>query len=844
MRQALVLGASLLALAAAPAWAQTVPTQPPAENPVEGEVEPTAQTGSAAQDALDPEEEVIVTATRREQTLQDAPVAVSVATAETITQAQIRDLIDLQSVVPSLRVQQSETSAETNFFIRGFGNGAGNPGIEPSVGVFIDGVYRSRSAAQITDLANIQRVEVLRGPQSTLFGKNASAGVISVITQQPQFEFGGSAEVAFGNYDQVVVKGDITGPITDTLAFSLEGNYNKRDGYINLLGLGEINDRDRHDVRGQLLFKPVDALSIRIIGDYSKIDELCCGSVNVRYGPTSAALNFLAGGPAVVAERPFSDDVRANILPTNDIKNYGGSAQVDYDFGGIVLSSITAYREVRSRSRNDGDFTSVDIIGSATSNVEIGTFTQELRVTSDFDGPINFLLGGFYFDEDIDFTDVLVNGRQTRNYVNLLAGGTPTVSALNTIEGILRRPAGSFFAPGTGISDAFTLANQSYSVFGTVDFQPFEGLTLTAGFNYTEDEKDVTSNVVSTEPFSAVDLVALGVAIGVPANLANTPRSAAVPNGNPFLPLRGLQFLPPFLNFPNAVESGRTRDDNFSYTLRAAYEVSDQLNVYATYATGFKASSFNLSRDSRPAAADFIPGSSAGLPRPAASPIRDAGLALPNLSSGTRLAGPEDATVYEAGLKGSYGIATFNIAVFQQEIEGFQDNTFTGTGFALTNAGLQSTFGVEFEGSLRPFDPLTLFFSGTYLDAKYDSFVGSSVGDLSGQDVAGVSPFTSSAGFTFNQPFGNNNRFILRGDYRFESEVEIEPGFPDQREVNEFNAAATVRFDSGLELSVYGRNLTNDRYLSAVFNGVAQAGSVFGYTNQPRTYGGVVRYRF
>ena len=207
--------------------------------------------------------------------------------------------------------------------------------------------------------------------------------------------------------------------------------------------------------------------------------------------------------------------------------------------------------------------------------------------------------------------------------------------------------------------------------------------------------------MVSTEPFSAVDLVALYVGLGGPAQFANLPRPAAVPAGNRFLGLQALQFLPLFLNFPNAVEDSKTRDSDFSYTLRAAYEISDRLNVYATHATGFEASLFNLSPDARPSAADSIPGSSAGLPRPAASPIRDAGLALPNLTTGSRFAGPEDSSIYELGFKRNFGVATFNAAIFQQSIKGFQDNTFTGTGFALTNAGKQPTKGIEFEGTLR-----------------------------------------------------------------------------------------------------------------------------------------------
>jgi outer membrane receptor protein involved in Fe transport len=200
--------------------------------------------------------EIVVTATKREQTLQDVPVAVTVTSAQTLERAQIRDLKDLASVVPSLRVNQQQSSANTNFIIRGFGNGANNAGIEPSVGVFVDGVYRSRSAAQIGDFPDVQRIEVLRGPQSTLFGKNASAGVVSVVTQAPQFKFGGNLEATYGNYDAVVLKGVVTGPVADNVAVSLAGGYNKRDGYIHDLGTGHtVNDRNRWFVRGQTLWE-------------------------------------------------------------------------------------------------------------------------------------------------------------------------------------------------------------------------------------------------------------------------------------------------------------------------------------------------------------------------------------------------------------------------------------------------------------------------------------------------------------------------------------------------------------------------------------------------------------
>ncbi|MEY3338019.1 MAG: hypothetical protein RL245_1011, partial [Pseudomonadota bacterium] len=234
----------------------------------------TLLTGTAVAQNSEGLEEIVVTATKREQTLQDVPVAVSVTSVETINKASIQDVSDLASIIPSLRVTTLQTSTNTNFIIRGFGNGANNPGIEPSVGVFIDGVYRSRSAGAIGDLVDVSRVEVLRGPQSTLFGQNASAGVISVITQKPQFETGGLVEATIGNYNQRILKGKLTGPLSDTLAYSLTGVLNQRDGYfLNQRDNTDFNNRDRWDVRGQLLWNASDAVSVRFIADMSEIDE-------------------------------------------------------------------------------------------------------------------------------------------------------------------------------------------------------------------------------------------------------------------------------------------------------------------------------------------------------------------------------------------------------------------------------------------------------------------------------------------------------------------------------------------------------------------------------------------
>ena len=806
---------------------------------------------------------IVVTASKRETTLQETPISVSVTSGETLEQAQIRDLSDLTTVAPSLRSSQLQSSANTTFIIRGFGNGANNAGIEPSVGVFIDGIYRSRSAAQIGDLANVQRIEVLRGPQSTLFGKNASAGVISVVTREPQFEFGGSVSATYGNFNQMELKGDVTGPITDSVAFSIDGLYNKRDGYVEVPNLGiDINNRDRWSLRGQLLVEPSSDFKIRAIGDFSRIDEDCCFAGNIVAGPSVPAL-FAVGGQ-IDPENLFNDTSYLNIAPSNKIDSYGASVQMDYQAGPLALTSISAYRKLEAFNQQDVDFSSADIVNEIRDQ-EIDTFSQEFRIASDFDGPLNFLLGAYYFKEDVEQTSQLITGDDSRAFFSLLAGN-PAV--FNGVEQALGLPQNSIFSPGLLTDEAFTLDNEALSIFGTVDFEVTDRLTLTAGFNYTDDKKDFSANLTAFDELGQINLVdafivqATGGTVTTPAQFQALPAAnqafllglATNPNVNPLLPLAAFQFQPPFLAVPNAVEDGKTRDDDFSYTLRAAYDVSDQINVYFTYATGFKASSVNLSRDSRPLPTDFVPGPGLSAFAAPPSPITDAGIAVPNLNTGTRFAGPEDAEVYEIGLKAQFPRFGFNLALFDQTLEGFQSNIFTGTGFALANAGEQSTKGFEFDATINPVDPLVLTFAMTYLDSVFDSFPNSAVGDLTGQTPGGTPEITIATSATYTHEFGYSGNFLIaRVDYNHESNVNITNGLPAfgpaaetlfRREVNLVNGSLTLRMNNGIEVSAWGRNILNDRFITQVFDGVAQAGTVSGYPNQPRTYGGTVRFKF
>jgi outer membrane receptor protein involved in Fe transport len=774
----------------------------------------TLLAGAASAQGAGVLEEVVVVATKREQTLQEVPVAVSVVSAETIEQAQVLDIKDLQTLVPSLRVTQLQTSANTNFVIRGFGNGANNAGIEPSVGVFIDGVYRSRVGSALADLPKLERIEVLRGPQSTLFGKNASAGVINVVTAKPDLAgYSGSVSATLGNWNQSIVRGDITGPLSDSVAFSLYGSYNRRDGYFDNLENGdELNELDRWNLRGQLLWVPTDDLELRLIVDGDGLDEACCGVANLQDGPTGDVVRALGGN--LVPNDPYAYENYYDFTPSNDIQTRGASLQVDWDLDGMLLTSITAYRELDQLQNADVDFTSARLAESNASDTQIETFTQELRLTSTGDGPLAWTAGLFYFAEDVSIDSDFRYGDQFRAYADALSGGG--VSLVEAILGSFDPSVtpGTFFAAGQGYPvEQAVQDDETWSVFAQGDYAVTDRLTLTLGANYTRSEKEAEVNIVSTDVFSALVL----------------PDAAAA--------LRPLQFLPPFLNFPNSVEDGQSDDDEVTWTARLAFDVSDHVNVYLSAATGFKASSWNLSRDSRPFPADV----------PA---LEAAGLLVPNLVPGTRFAEPEESTVYEFGVKAEYPSVAYNLAVFTQEIEGFQSNVFSGTGFNLANAGKQSVDGAEFDITWLPLDSLRLAFAVTYLDPLYDDFVGAAgvdgPTDLSGTRPAGIHEWSTNSSAVYNFALAGA-RGYLRVEHIYEDEVQNIENVPPEiasREVNMFNASLGLNWSNGIELNLWGRNLNEDEYIQQAFPSVAQAGSFSGYPNQPRTYGVTLRKTF
>ncbi|USQ97324.1 TonB-dependent receptor [Caulobacter sp. RL271] len=833
MRNVHLLGVSALALAiAAPAYAQ----------------QSAADNNSIA--------EIVVTATKREQTLQDVPISVAVTGQQTIERAQVRDLIDLQSVVPSLKVTQFNATGQTNFVIRGFGNGNGNDGIESSVGVFIDGVYRSRSAAALDDLPEIERIEVLRGPQSTLFGKNVSAGAISIVTKKPQFETGGKIEATVGNYNTRQIKGTFTGPLSDTLAVRLSGSLNKRDGFFTNLTTGsDVNDRDRWSVRGDVLWEPTDKTSVRIIADYNKINETCCAVSSILNGPATLVIGSILKKPISDTTKVFDRNVIFNTDPNNTLSGKGVSGQIDHDLGFAKLTAITAYRNQKNASFQDIDFTGADISNNRTANT-IKTFTQEVRLASSGDGPLNWLIGGFYQNEKLNTGRTITYGSDIRAFADALSGPVPAallgalpaairpaltgrsnLYALEFLQSLatptLVKPGSTYFQAGQGIDDYYSMKQTSYSLFGQVDYQVTDKLTLTGGLAYLNDDKKARSNVVLKDPFSSLNLSAVPqfTAIGLPGNLYSALGALQFFYGND--PTHGP------VNYPNANESGQLKGDKVTYAVRAAYDFG-AINAYVSYSTGWKAGAYNLSSDSRP----------------------------PNANGVGRTAQPENVDVYELGVKANIPGGYVNAALFKQSIKGFQSNAFTGLGYSLVNAGEESVKGFEIDSAWRPVHWLNLTAAVTYLDPKYDSFTGAACvnydtarcpvdpttgrrpnfRDLTGDTPAGIPKWSFSTSATINHDFGNDWQGYARAEYDYVSKTQLTETTPPNLsswDQNVINASLGVTNTAKqIEVMLWARNLTNDDSLISTFPTVAQDGSYSGYPNAPRTYGVTVRKSF
>jgi iron complex outermembrane receptor protein len=426
---------------ATPAFAQTTSqsntdTDQGSAQPTEGA---TSEAAAVDNQAVEPQpvdtSDIVITATRRNEALSDVPMAVSAVTAETLEYSGATDIRQLNQVSPSLLVFSTSSEAgAARANIRGIGTVGDNAGLESSVGVFIDGVYRSRSGMGLTELGPLDRIEVLRGPQGTLFGRNTSAGLISVITAKPRFEPEISGQVDVGNYDYRRLEASVTGPLSDTIAARLDGVFLKRDGFLeDVISGRDVNDRNRWLLRGQVLFQPSDDFSFRLIGDMTRRREECCAA------PYLPAFDYTAAGEqpstiaaieralgAVINDDTFERDV--SITPgrdfDSDVNDHGLSGEAVYDMGWAELTSITAYRYNKYTRGQDPDFNNLDIWFRASDGESFNrfnTFSQELRLQGNaWQDRLDWLVGGYFAREKLRSDDNITFGADYPRYANCL----------------------------------------------------------------------------------------------------------------------------------------------------------------------------------------------------------------------------------------------------------------------------------------------------------------------------------------------------------------------------------------------------------------------------------------
>jgi outer membrane receptor protein involved in Fe transport len=701
-------------------------------------------SAAAAQEVREPDQsasgvaaEIVVTAQKREQRLQDVPISVTAISAQTLQDSGVRDIKELTLLTPGLTVTSSSTEAYTTARIRGVGTVGDNPGLESSVGVVIDGVYRPRNGVGFGDLGELERVEVLKGPQGTLFGKNTSAGVISVVTKRPEFDFKSNLELTTGNYGTLDGALSLTGPLFgDNVAGRLYVVNRNRDGLFDVStgtgprGDSEDSDRDVTAARGQLLIRATDAMDVRLIADYARREESCCLAAQIAVGPTQAIIDALTPDAGVVNPADaFDRNVFGNRSTGQSIRDKGLSAEVSWDVGGNTLTSLTAWRNWDSVNGQESDFTSADILYREDNSdyfAEFDQVSQELRLAGQA-GPLNWVVGGFFAAEDLDASFNVLFGTQFETYYGLLFSQGTRPNLISLLNGV---PLGASYGGGEGARDFHRQESETYALFTNNSFAITEQTELTVGLRYTNEEKTLDSLYTNTNG-------------GVGCALSRA-RFAAV---NASLPAA---VVPSFYNlgcstlsdpvFNNLTGQQTIDESEWSGTTKLAYRFTDDVMSYVSYARGYKASGFNLDRERTP-----LP--SAGAPAFAVDP--------------DTTFRPEIVDSYELGAKTTWldRSLLLNAAAFYQEFEDFQLNTFTGISFVVASIPEVESKGVDFDFVWLPRRGESNFsMQGgvTYADTRYGNFTPpfAQLARLPNNQVSYAPKWSGSVSMTYDQPVG------------------------------------------------------------------------------------------
>ena len=787
------------------------------------------------------DDEIIVTATKRSETVFDVPVAVTAVTAAELDQAKVRDVADLQNVAPTLTYNNSTGGLQSVFTIRGIGTAGQNTGLEQSVGVVIDGVARGRPGAALGDYVDINQIEVLRGPQGTIFGKNTSGGVINVRTAKPSFETKAKADLTYGNYDMRQVRASVTGPLSDTLAASLSGSIHKRGGYIENLtpGMPDSNDRDRWSIRGQLLWEPTDDVSLRIIADHAEADEVCCSPVNLLSGPTAAIVESLggqltpttpgsigpySGGIGDLGDRAFYGNAEQPL--TDPFDDSGISAELEWNLGGVTATAIGSYRTFESLPVVDGDFTSLDMFTAITTGQDLDEKSLELRFASNGDSSIDWMIGGYYFDQHIDAISSLGYGGDTRAYFDAVIDDLAPIPGLINLIGLLSGVDQSTFFPAVASTEFIPYDSESTAVFGNATWHASDRLDLTAGFRYTDETKSADYNITSSDPFATINLPAI----------------------NPLLqPIGGLLQLA----IPVDPFSTEFKDDNFSIALSASYEVSDNFNLYGRFAQGYKSGGLNLTRtgpNTSPAASDRTANYDELVAAdPSLTPLQ-------SLQNAVTFQ-PEEVDAYELGFKSRFleNRLKLDATLYTQTLENFQANSFNGTVFTVRNAGEVRSRGLEIDYNARLSDHFLLSGAATFQDVEYKSFEGAaatasqeeSEQDLTGEKPNFVSDVVLTGSLNYNRPVSDTLEMASRIGYRYRSDYTTAQDNDIsslQDDFITFDASIGIgKIDGPWAFDLWMKNVTDEDVINIAFDTPLQSGSFSATLEAPRTYGATLR---
>jgi iron complex outermembrane receptor protein len=798
--------------------------------------------------------EIIVTAQKREQNIQDVPISVVALSAQQLKEGGVTDIKNLQALTPGLTVTSTTSENVTTARIRGIGTVGDNPGLESSVGVVIDGVYRPRNGVGFGNLGEIEQIEILEGPQGELFGKNNDAGVISIVTKRPSTTFGVTAEATGGNYNDREINASVTGPLGDISAARFYAGYQKRDGFLNInTGLGPNSDdrtdnRNMYTLRGQYLVTPSDAVSFLVIGDYSKRNESCCGAVQVADGPFAGIANFLASYPPLggrtgaVAEAspplsPFNRQAYANQPLSQQIRDLGISGELDWDLGIGKLTSITAWRDNTIISGNDVDYSGIDILqqpGNEGNQTDFKQASEEIRFAGK-NGPLDWLVGGFFSSEILTSNTAIYAGSAWDLYISGLASASVGTNPPNflLIPGFTGQPPGSTFIPGvSGEADFYHQTSKSYAFFTNETYNLAQGLDLTAGLRYTSEKKTAISNYVDPDGGSACGRLATNPRIVGPPPIGLSPAS---PEYQFLLGYGCATLFNPF--FAGHTTNQSLSESNVSGTVKLSYRFTDDLMAYVSWANGYKAGGFNLARTT----------SATGLE----------GALTPNFDTSFPR---ETVQSYELGVKSMLVDRTLrlNASIFDQKYTNFQLNTYTGIQFVVSSIRKVESKGAEFDTTwATPVSGLSLSGGVTYAFTNITEFGGSlplfapnlatSLSRLN--DRLSFAPLWSGVvAATYTVPMSSSLEFHANVNEKYNSSYNTGSDL-DPRKLQGGYGLLNARLGLGAPdgkwtVEIWGANLANKGYYQVAFDAPIQYGQIDAFLADPRTFGITARTKF